>query len=1040
MPAIVNVIAFAEALRLTQHFGKDAFQGATAEKLAATDILCHDELEQYSGRELLDELRQTLIGRSVRVQRWKAPGPISTWTTPPARPPSRRSGTRSARPGASPGQSSKKSFGLSSPSAPGPGGSSSMQRLDPLYNLPVATSILATKLYIPPPRTKVVLRPHLIEQLNDGLRTAPGVTLICAPAGFGKTTLVSAWAAGGERLEPKVRVAWLSLDEGDNDPTRFLAYLVAALQTIAAHIGVGVLGTLQSPQLPPIEAIVTVLLNDITTLPDPFALVLDDYHVIDAKPVNLALAFLLEHLPPHMHLVIATREDPQLPLARLRAQGQLTELRAADLRFTPSEAAEFLNQVMGLNLAAADIAALENRTEGWIAGLQLAALALRGPLSMPGHQDAARFIQSFTGSHNFVLDYLVEEVLQQQSERVQTFLLRTSILDRLCGPLCDAVLLDESASGQATLEYIERANLFIVPLDNERRWYRYHHLFADLLRQRLRQDLRQSAASPTGARDEGRRVAELHHRASQWYEDHDLDLEAFHHAVAAQDVDRAARLVEGGGMPLHFHGAVAPVLNWLASLSQTVLNARPALWVRYATLLLVTGQTIGVEEKLQAAEAALRAERSADPDDQTQYLVGQIAASKAILALSRYQAETMLTQSRRALQYLPPSNLSARASALWTLGYAHYLQGDRAAARQAYTQAISLSQAAGAVFTTLLPTLGLGMVQEADNELSLAAETHRRVLQLAGDQPLQIVSEAHLGLARVLYEWNDLGAAEQHGRQSLHLARQYESFIDRFVVSEVFLARLKLAQGDVAGAAAILAQANQSARQQNFADRLPEVAAAQVLTFLRQGRPEAVAAAAELAHGLPLSQARVHLAQGDPSAALAALEPWRQQAEAKGWEDERLKVMVLQAVAHQAHGQTQAAVQVLGQALVLAEPGGFVRLFVDEGAPMAQLLSGAAAQGLMPDYTGKLLRAFAAEPPRAASAQRPTAQPLVEPLSQRELEVLQLIAQGLSNGQISQRLFLALNTVKGYNQKIFDKLHVQRRTEAIARARELGLL
>ena len=326
------------------------------------------------------------------------------------------------------------------------------------------------------------------------------------------------------------------------------------MQTIAPNIGEGVLGVLQSPQPPPIESILTTLLNEITTIPDNFILVLDDYHVIDAKPVDEALTFLLEHLPPQMHLVIATREDPHLPLARLRARGQLTELRAADLRFTPAEAADFLNQVMGLNLSAEDIAALETRTEGWIAGLQLAAI------SMQGHQDAASFIKSFTGSHHFVLDYLLEEVLQQQSESVQTFLLRTSILDRLCGPLCDAVLLDPSASGQETLEYLEHANLFIVPLDNERRWYRYHHLFADLLRQRLHQ----STASSAG--DEGKGVAELHSRASQWYEDNGLEIEAFQHAAAANDVERAERLIEGKGMPLHFRGAVAAVLDWLASL------------------------------------------------------------------------------------------------------------------------------------------------------------------------------------------------------------------------------------------------------------------------------------------------------------------------------------------------------------------------------------------------------------------------------------------------------------------------------------------
>ncbi len=532
-------------------------------------------------------------------------------------------------------------------------------------------------------------------------------------------------------------------------------------------------------------------------------------------------------------------------------------------------------------------------------------------------------------------------------------------------------------------------------------------------------------------------MEELHKRASQWYEDQGLSMEAFHHAVAANDIERTARLVEGKGNPLHFRGVVTALLDWLESLPTTVLNARPSLWVTYASLLLVNGQTTGVEEKLQAAEAALQ---GAEPDDKTRNLVGQIAAARATLALTRYQAEPMLAQSRRALEYLHPNNLSLRATAHWTLGYAYLLQGDRAAACRALTSAIALSQASGDSFTTILATIGLGNVQEADNQLSLAAETYQRVLQLAGDQPLQIIYEAHLGLARVLYEWNDLEAAEQHGRQSLHLARQYERVIDRFITCEVLLARLKLAQGDVAGAAALLTEANQSARQHNFVYRIPEVAAAQVLTLLRQGH---LAAAAHLAqtHELPLSQARVYLAQGDTPAALAVLSPWRRQVEAKGWQDERLKVMVLQAVALQAYGDKDKAVQLLCDALAIAEPGGFIRLFIDEGRPMAQLLSEAATLGMMPDYTGKLLAVGEAEEhKREDTSYRPPAQPLIEPLSQRELEVLHLMAQGLSNQEMSERLFLALDTVKGHNRKIFGKLQVQRRTEAVARARELGLL
>jgi LuxR family maltose regulon positive regulatory protein len=894
----------------------------------------------------------------------------------------------------------------------------------------MSTPILATKLYIPPPRPEVVPRPCLVERLNEGLQRR--LTLISAPAGFGKTTLVSEWVAGGGRLEPKVRVAWLSLDEGDNDLTCFLAYLVAALQTLAPNIGAGVLAVLQSPQPPPPESILTALLNEITAVPDHFVLVLDDYHVIEAQLVDHALTFLLEHLPPHMHLVIATREDPPLPLARLRVRGQLAELRAADLRFTPAEVAEFLNQVMGLNLSAEDIAALETRTEGWIAGLQLAAL------SMQGHKDATSFIKSFTGSHHFVLDYLVEEVLHQQPASVQTFLLRTSILDRLCGPLCDAVILNPSTPGQETLEYLERANLFIVPLDDERRWYRYHHLFGGFLRQRLHQN----SALSTG--DEKGGVDELHIRASVWYEDNGLEIEAFHHAAAAHDVERAARLVEGKGMPLHFRGAVAPVLHWLESLPAAVLDAWPSLWTTYASVALVTGQTTGVEQKLQAAEAALQGAEPVPsavegPDDRTRDIIGRIAAIRATLAATLNQVETVIAQSRRALEYLHPDNLSFRTFTIWKLGYAYHLQGDRAAAGRAYTEAIAISQASGNIITTIVATIGLGAIQETGNQLHLAAQTYRRALQLFGDQPLPVACEAYLGLARICYEWNDVDAAEQHGQHGLQLARQSEN-TGRVVACEVFLARLKLARGDVAGAAAMLAQAGQSARQHNFVYQLSEVVAVQVLTLLHQGD---LAAAAHLAqtHELPLSQARAHLAQGDPSAALAVLVPFRRQMEAKGWQDERLKVMVLQAVAHHALGEKDRAVQLLGDALALAEPGGFIRLFVDEGLPMARLLSEASARGIMPHYVAKLLAAFEAEARKNEDkSYLPPAQPLIEPLSPRELEVLQLMAQGYSNREISQRLFLALSTVKGHNRNIFGKLEVQRRTEAVARARELGLL
>jgi LuxR family maltose regulon positive regulatory protein len=884
----------------------------------------------------------------------------------------------------------------------------------------MSAPIIATKLYIPPPRPDIVFRPRLVERLNEGLHRK--LTLISAPAGFGKTTLVSEWVAGCERPS-----AWLSLDEGDNDPARFLAYLVAALRTVAENIGKGVLGMLQSPQPPPAESILTALLNEISALPGDFVLILDDYHVIDAKPVEDILAFLVEHLPPRMRLVIATREDPQLPLARLRARGQLTELRVTDLRFTASEAAEFLNHKMGLKLSAEDVTALEVRTEGWIAGLQLAAISLQG------QKDVTGFIKSFTGSHHFVLDYLVEEVLQQQSESVQAFLLRTSILDRMCGPLCDAVLLDPSGSGQQTLAYLEHANLFIVPLDNERRWYRYHHLFADLLRQRLHHTTASFKA------DEMMGVAELHKRASAWYEENGLELEAFHHATAANDIERAERLIEGKGMPLHFRGAVVPVLSWLKSLPTSVLDDNPSLWTSYASVLLVTGQVTRVEPALRSAETALQ---KMEPDDKSRDLIGRIAAIRATTATTLNQVETIIEQSRRALKHLHPNNLAFRTSTIWKLGYAYHLQGDRAAASQAYREVISIGQASGNMIFTLLAITGLGILQEAENQLYLAAQTYRRVLQMFGDHPLPFASEAYLGLARLHYEWNDLDSAQHRAQQSVELARLIE-YTDRVVACEVFLARLKLARGDAAGAAAMLAKAGQSARRNNFEYRMPELVAAQVLALIHQGN---LTAAAELAqaHELPISQARVNLSLGDAAAALAALEPPRRQAESKGWEDERLKVMVLQAVALHAHGETKKAVELLGEALALAEPGGFIRLFIDEGIPMAHLLSEAIAHGIMPDYARKLLAVFETEKRKSNDKSTlppvPPVQPLIEPLTQREIEVLQLIAQGLSNREIGERLFVALSTVKGHNQNIFDKLQVKRRTEAVARARQMGLL
>ncbi len=883
----------------------------------------------------------------------------------------------------------------------------------------MAAPILATKLFIPPPRPGVVPRPRLVERLNECLARGCRLTLISAPAGFGKTTLVSEWIANC-----MMPVAWLSLDERDYDPARFITYLVKALQTIQAGIGEALLPALQSPEPLQIETILTTLLNEISTIPGNFLLVLDDYHSIDSQPVDQSLAFLIEHQPSQMHLLIATREDPGLPLARMRARGQCTELRAADLRFTPAEAAEFLNRVMGLDLSEADIAALEARTEGWIAGLQMAALSIQS------NKDTTGFIQSFTGSHRFVMDYLLEEVLHQQPESIQAFLLRTSVLERLCGPLCDAVLLDPSIPGQTTLEYLERANLFIVPQDNERRWYRYHHLFGDLLRKRLGQTLTTSG------------IAELHIHASEWYENNDLMLEAFRHAAAANDIERAVRLMESKEMPVHLRGTASAILSWLESLPKTLLDARPALWWKQAAMLLIIGQPEGVEEKLQAIEAVLASTGlpGAEMNESSRDLIGKIAAARANVAQTHAQIETTLVQARRALEYLHPNDLNNRSMAIRSMGYAYFIQDDLAAAGRAYAEAYSLGLASGDIINILLASIRLGQIQETRNQLHLAAETYRRVLQRIDDYSPPNAPLAYIGLARICYERNDLDAAGQYGEKSLQLARQYDQVIDRLILSELFLAQLKLARRDAIGAALILSQTEQTARQKNHTLRLPDIAYAQAMIHLHQGN---VDEAAQLTrqYKLPFMQTRVLIAQGDPSAALAALEPLREQAEARGLADRVLRVMAVQSIALYANGEKEKAAERLDEVMAQAESEGFIRLFLDEGDAMAELLSAAAAQSIRPDYVSKLLAALESEKrDRDDKPDLPPHQPLIESLSQRELKILQLIAQGLSNREIGERLFLALDTIKGHNRKIFDKLEVQSRTEAIARARELGLL
>lgn len=583
-------------------------------------------------------------------------------------------------------------------------------------------SLLTTKFFIPTTRLKIVPRSRLIRKMNEGLHRK--MTLISAPAGFGKTTLVSEWlgklrADILHETEAENEIVWLSLDEDDNDPVHFLSYFIAALNKIEGletTFGKGALNMLQSPQPPPIETILTAGINEIAAISVRIIFVLDDYHLIAAQPIHDALIYLLEHLPPLMHLVVATREAPPLPLTRLQAKDQLTGMSVRDLRFTSSEAAEFLNQVMGLDLSVEDIAALETRTEGWIAGLQLAAISLHG------QGNVASFIKSFSGSHRLVLDYLIEDVLEQQPENIQTFLL-TAILNRLNGSFCDAITGQNN--GQATLETLELTNLFIIPLDNERCWYRYHHLFADLLRQRLPQ----SIALSTGEED----VSELNIRASAWYEDDGLEIEAFQHAVATNDVERAERLIEGEELPLHWRGATATVLNWLESLPTPVLDDRLSLLVTFASVLVFAGKTSNIDQKLQADESVIAdqaALQDADPDDKTQDLIGHIAALRAMMAVNRQETETIIAKASRVLELLHPDNLPVRTAANWTLGFAYQIQGDRAAASKAYAEVISTSQVSGIFLFTIAATTSLGQIQEAENQSHLAAQTHQHALDL----------------------------------------------------------------------------------------------------------------------------------------------------------------------------------------------------------------------------------------------------------------------------------------------------------------------
>ncbi len=915
--------------------------------------------------------------------------------------------------------------------------------------------ILATKLYIPPLRPGLVPRPRLIERLNEGLSASRKLTLISAPAGFGKTTVVSEWIASCGRP-----VAWLSLDEGDNAPTGFLTYLVAALQTIMANIGKGMLGTLQSPQPPPPELILTALLNEITTIPDHFILVLDDYHVIDSKPVDEALTFLLEHLPPHMRLVIASREDPDLPLARLRARGQLTELRAADLRFTPAEAAEFLNQMMGLNLSAEDIAALEARTEGWIAGLQLAALAMQGSLSMQGQPYTTSFIQSFTGSHRFILDYLVEEVLQRQPERVSSFLLQTSILDQLCGPLCDAVT--GQVDGKEVLKALERGNLFVIPLDDQRQWYRYHHLFADVLQEYL-----------MGTQPE--RVSALHSRASEWYEKNGLPPDAIRHALAAKDFERAAGLIELAvpEMRRNRQGATVTELGWLKALPDELIHFRPVLCVDYAFALFGGGELEAVDARLRDAErwldtTAATAGMVVVNEEEFRRLPGMIALLRAAQALARGDMPETTKNARRVLDLAPVDNHLMIGGAASQLGLAAWANGDLETARQMTADGVAHVRLAGYISSAIGGSIVLADIQTAQGRLHAAMATYKRGLQWAtepGAPVLRGAADMHVGMSDLYREHNDLKTATQHliTSQALGDLAGLQQNPYRWCAA---MARIREAQGDLDGALDLLEQAERL-YDSALSPNVRPIATRKVHVWVAQGRlgealgwarEQGLSVENELSYLLEfdhITLARLLLALHQNDRAdrsiqeiVGLLKRLLKAAEERGGKGSVIEILVLQALAYHAQGDLPAALEPLQKALTLAEPEGYVRMFVDEGEPMRLLIldyrlwiEKQAREGNKPiEYVDKLLAAFTPPVAMLQSKIDNLKSIMVEPLSQRELEVLRMFKTDLSGPEIARELVIALSTVRTHTKSIYTKLNVNNRRAAVKRAAELNLI
>lgn len=897
--------------------------------------------------------------------------------------------------------------------------------------------LLQTKLHTPALRPTLVARPRLLTKVNAGLKGK--LTVVAAPAGFGKTTLICDWLH-----QTTVPAVWLSLDAGDNELNRFLRYVIGALQSAQPTLGQEALTLLQLLQPALVEEVLTVLLNDLATTDQKLILVLDDYHVIEAPAIHQALTFLLERLPPQLHLVLTSRVNPPLPLARLRGRGELTELRAADLRFTPAETDAFFQGFSHLVLAPTDLALLAERTEGWIVGLQLAAL------SLDQRADVAGFVQNFTGSNVFVLDYLVEEVLAQRSPASQTFLLYTSILERMCGPLCAAVLGEPMGhAAGALLQELEQANLFIIPLDDERTWYRYHHLFAGMLQQRLRQ------AEPE-------RIAELHGRASLWFEAQGLIDEAVAHARRAGDLARITRLVEQEIRSLIMRGFFDTANRWLATLPEALIRERPRLLIAQAWLRLFEIPFGDIEGSLRQAESCLAQAAEQSPagqqDPATSALLAEIAALRAAEAgISGKPMAMQLAQA--ALRLAGPDNLFVQSIISYALASFDWGSGQWTTIQQTFQRAINAAQATGNVIIAASVRYNFAMFHWQHGDLAgadlLLAQSETFTKSQPNRWPWPIVDSVQVGRGRLCYERNELAQALGLLQTGIELAQRRNNL---YVIMDGYLtlALVHQALGAEALAQTALAQATALVSKATRPGTAHLVAAHQARLWLAQGAWERAAhwaqAQAFTSSADPvatvalrtLTLAAIHIAQGGATVpqALRLLNGLLDGA--TEWAGRRLQIYALQALAFTQLGQQAEARQALQQALAIGESAGYVRLLVDQGAALAPLL----AQLPATPYRNQLLAALGSDHPAIAATQHAPSQgaaiatgnqSLIEPLSERELEVLRLVVAGASNQGIADALVITVGTVKNHMTNILGKLGVRNRWEAIRKTAELGL-